>query len=91
MITIIIIMISGILAGVVLRKKDIIIKSVNKLINPAIYILLFLLGISVGLNDTIFNNIVNLGINSIIISFGAVTGSIVLAYFTYKYFFQQRS
>jgi len=52
---------------------------------------LFLLGIGVGLNKTIVSNMAKIGLQAILITFGAVLGSLILAYITYTLFFIQKN
>lgn len=85
---VILVMIAGIFTGVLIHRKNQLIKINDRLITIAIYVLLFLLGISVGLNKTILNNIEILGFQALIITLGAVTGSVLVAWLIYKFFFQ---
>jgi uncharacterized membrane protein YbjE (DUF340 family) len=80
----------GILIGFAVKNNARIIKAVDLLIKIAIYVLLFLLGVSVGTNKTIIQNIDTLGAQAILLSIGAVAGSIVLAFFTYKFYFKTK-
>ncbi|MBS3742135.1 MAG: LysO family transporter [Candidatus Cloacimonetes bacterium] len=89
MLTVLALMTAGVILGFLLRDKCKIIKHIDKLINIAIYLLLFLLGISVGTNRTIINHLDKLGAEALVLSIGAVAGSVTLAFFTYKYFFKQ--
>lgn len=78
----------GIILGFLLKNKVEIIKFVDPSINIAIYVLLFLLGVSVGINETIINNLGTLGVQALLLTFGGVMGSVVLAYFVHKVFFK---
>jgi len=80
----------GIIVGFVLRNKHQVVRAVDPMINMAIYVLLFLLGISVGINETIMDNLDTLGTQSLLLAFGAVGGSVVLAFFTYILFFKTK-
>ena len=88
MITVLIIMSSGIFAGYLLRNKKRITKPLGIIITWAIFLLLFLLGISVGTNDVIIRNLDAIGTNALMITFGALTGSVLVSYFTYVLFFE---
>ncbi|RLD63666.1 MAG: DUF340 domain-containing protein [Bacteroidetes bacterium] len=90
MIIVLSIMVAGIIIGAMLNDKKKIISIIDKLTNWAIYALLFLLGISVGLNKTIINNLDNIGVNALIITVGAVFGSIIMALITFKLFFKKQ-
>ncbi|MBF0650019.1 LysO family transporter [Dysgonomonas sp. GY75] len=86
MLTVFAIMLLGIGAGYFLRRiPDI--KIIGKLITCFIFLLLFFLGISVGHNEKIVNNLTTIGLQALIITMGAIAGSILLAWFVYKKFF----
>jgi uncharacterized membrane protein YbjE (DUF340 family) len=80
----------GIVLGFAIQNKSKIVKSIDPMINIAIYVLLFLLGISVGVNETIISNLDTLGAQALLLTFGGVMGSVVLAFFTYKFFFKTK-
>jgi len=88
MLTVIIIMCCGMFTGYLFRNIRQLSKTVGIIITWAIYLLLFLLGISVGSNSTITDNIGKIGFNAFIITFGALTGSVIAAWFTYTIFFR---
>lgn len=81
------IMFFGITVGLLLRNKPP--KPLPKLINVVIYLLLFFLGISVGVNDMIIKNLHTLGVQALIITIGALTGSIAFSWLVYRYFFSK--
>lgn len=87
MIAILILMLSGILVGLALGKYPITLKINDKLLNAAIYLLLLLLGIGVGLNDKIIDNFYNIGLQALIIAIGAIAGSVAFCWVIYKSFF----
>jgi uncharacterized membrane protein YbjE (DUF340 family) len=60
----------------------------TKLIDISIYILLLFLGISVGSNREIIDNIGQIGLQVLIITLIGLLGSLCLAYFVGKYFFR---
>ena len=80
-------MLCGILAGYWLRNKRL--EVVPKLIMVSIWILLFLLGIAVGTNDAILQNLDTIGLQALILNVGAVGGSVILAWLVYRFFFQK--
>lgn len=85
MIKIILILFSGILAGYILRNKNL--KFIHKMITVFIWALLFSLGISVGMNDTLLTNLPTLGLDALIITFGGLAGSLIMAWFIYTRWF----
>ena len=81
-------MFCGIFSGFIFRKKKSFITFADKSAGWSIYILLFLLGLSVGNNKEVINNFTNIGFNSIIITLSGVSGSIILSFIIYKIFFK---
>ena len=79
----------GIALGFLLQRKTRVIKMVDPSINIAIYALLFLLGVSVGTNQTIVSNLDTLGVKALLLMAGGVMGSVVLAFFVHKVFFKR--
>ncbi|MDO8583373.1 MAG: LysO family transporter [bacterium] len=88
MLNVIIIMTIGIGIGFIFHKKLSFIKTAEKLTTYAIWLLLFLLGISVGANELIVKNIGKLGAQAFIISFASILGSVLLSYFLYILLFK---
>jgi len=89
MIEILIIMFSGIASGFIFRKKRSIITAADKFAGWSIYLLLFLLGLSVGNNKMIINNFQMIGFNSIILTLSGITGSVFLSFILYKFLFKK--
>ena len=87
MFKIVFIMLGGVATGYLMRKRNL--KWVTGAITVAIWLLLFLLGIAVGLNGEILNNLDTIGIQALILSVFAVTGSVVLAKVVYCRFFKK--
>lgn len=82
------IMIVGIVGGYFLRRVPEL-TLLPRLISIFIFLLLFFLGISVGKNPQIMNNLLLIGGQALIITFGALAGSLALAWLVYKKFFEQ--
>lgn len=89
MITILLILTLGILVGLVLANKRRIHLLNNHLLNMAIYLLLFLLGISVGTNQTVIENIGKIGLEAVAIAIASIAGSVLLCAILFKFFFHQ--
>lgn len=89
MVEILIIMFSGIVLGFIFRKKKSLITAADKLAGWSIYLLLFLLGLSIGNNQMIINNFARIGFNSIILTLSGISGSVILSFFAYKLFFKK--
>ena len=78
-------MVTGIILGYLFRERNL--KIIHKLINYAIFLLLFLLGITVGANGDIMNNLDTIGYDALFITLAAVTGSVLCAWGVYRFFF----
>jgi uncharacterized membrane protein YbjE (DUF340 family) len=90
MLFIIISLIAGIVFGYIFRKKLKFIKILDKSSGYIIFFLLFFLGLSVGINEKIIKNIGYLGIKAVLISAGAIAGSIICGLFVYIFFFKDK-
>jgi len=77
----------GVSVGLLLRNNPP--KFLAKLINVVIYALLLMLGISVGANKMIINNLHTLGVQALLITLGALTGSIFLSWLLFRYLFSK--
>lgn len=88
MLTVIGLMVAGILLGYLLRERSW--KGVPRLISAAILLLLFLLGITVGADESIMDNLGTIGKDALVITLAAVAGSVLCAWGVYKYFFYER-
>jgi uncharacterized membrane protein YbjE (DUF340 family) len=91
MLTVVLIMMAGIVLGYFLRTRKRLAAINDKFITYAIYLLLLLLGISIGSNKTIVANLPVLGVKALIVTIGAMVGSILLALLTYNLFFKNRN
>jgi len=78
----------GVIFGYLLRKKKTL--NINRPIMTLICILLFILGVEVGENETILQNFDSIGIEALIITGGAVLGSILLSWLLW-YFVQHKA
>jgi len=76
-------MILGIGVGYIFRKRNL--SFISKVITVLIWILLFVLGLEVGSNPQIVSNLGNLGLDALIITLGALLGSITLAALLWKF------
>lgn len=79
----------GIVLGIFIQERKRMIKINDKLMTWSIFVLLFLLGISVGVNDTIIYNLDTIGLKAVGITIGAVVGSIVMARIIFPVLFPQ--
>ncbi len=83
------IMFGGIAVGYLLRKVELL-QKIGKPISYTIFLLLFLLGLSVGGNREIVNNLPTLGGQAFLIAFAATLGSVIAAWGVYHFFFKER-
>ena len=85
MIIVISLMVCGIILGYAFKERNL--KFVKKLINYAIFLLLFLLGITVGANGDVMNNLDSIGLEALLITLAAIAGSVLCAWGVYRFFF----
>ncbi len=90
MLKVVAIMAVGIFIGFLLRNKTRVVKLNDRLTLWAIYLLLFLLGLSTGANKAVIGNLHNLGVESLIIAAGGVLGSVVMATLVYRFWFKSK-
>jgi uncharacterized membrane protein YbjE (DUF340 family) len=79
---------AGIMVGRLFREKDKTRKKVDLAVTWSVYLLLFLLGISVGVNDDIIQNFSRIGYKAFWLTLGAVGGSVLLAKIIFNLFFK---
>lgn len=89
MFTVIGIMFAGIAAGWLFRKAGPL-QKIGRPIAYTIYLLLFLLGISVGANREIVDNLATLGGQALLLAAAATTGSVLAGWGVYHLFFKER-
>ncbi len=85
----ILLLVLGVIFGMLLNKKKRIIKLTGKLTDLAIFLLLFFLGVSVGMNDKIISNFKNIGLQAFWITIAATVGSVLISYIVYLLFFKK--
>ena len=68
--------VGGIVLGRLLRSRQQVIKAADRFTMWAVFLLLFVLGVSVGVNQQVLANIGSLGLKAGVLSLGAVVGSI---------------
>lgn len=89
MINILMVLSAGILIGLLIVKRPKLHQLNNTLLNWAIYLLLFLLGISVGTNKEVIQNIGIIGYQAVAIAFASIAGSVFLSFLLFKFLFKQ--
>lgn len=83
------IMMVGMLAGWLLRKRQRLLIWNARLINLAIYFLLFFLGVTIGTDETIVSTLPTLGVKAFWLSLGGIAGSVLLAWGVYVLWFRR--
>jgi uncharacterized membrane protein YbjE (DUF340 family) len=81
----------GILIGYMFRHSKKLKEISDKIIIVSIYALLFFIGVGVGANKMIISNLSKIGINALVLTIGAVAGSIALSVPVYKKFFKNKT
>ncbi|MCD7936164.1 MAG: LysO family transporter [Tannerellaceae bacterium] len=87
MFTVIASMFIGVLTGYLFRNVEFL-QRISASISWTIFLLLFLLGISVGSNRMIIQNLSSLGQEAFLLAFAGTLGSILAAWFVYRIFFK---
>lgn len=80
-------MLTGMLLGYLLRKRKP--GKIHRAITLLIWALLFLLGIEVGGNEQIIRGLHSIGLEAIVLSVGATTGSVLAAWLLWKVLYRK--
>lgn len=89
MLAVIILFVLGFGVGFLIKKRIKSVKPIEKLTTAAIWILLFVLGVGVGANSLVMENIQKLGWWAFVVAFGAVAGSIAAMAIVQHFFFKK--
>lgn len=89
MFTIIGLMLTGMLLGYLLRKRNL--KKIHRIITVLIWVLLFILGIEVGSNEQIIKGLHTIGLEAIILTLGGGTlGSVTAAWALWRALYKRK-
>ena len=88
MFTIIGLMLTGMLLGYLLRKRDL--KKIHQLITLLIWLLLFILGIEVGSNEQIIKGLHTIGLEAVILTLGGTLGSVIAAWELWRALYKRK-
>ena len=88
MFTIIGLMLTGILLGYLLRKRDL--KKIHQIITLLIWLLLFILGIEVGSNEQIIKGLHTIGLEAVILTLGGTLGSVIAAWAVWRALYKRK-
>ena len=78
----------GMGAGHLLRARRSALSVADKAMSWSLYLLIFLLGISVGTNEAVIHALGRLGVQALLLSLGGIAGSILVAHFVSVRFFE---
>lgn len=81
------ILLMGVLIGILFRSK-LSLNILSRLTTYLIYLLLLVLGVAVGANDNIVNNLSTIGLKGTIIAISAVLGSLIMAKLLFVLFYK---
>lgn len=85
MLTVILIMAAGMVVGYFLRSRKKLLQLSNKSTLWVIFILLFFMGISVGSNSDVMNNLDTIGIRGLQLALVTILGSVFLSWVVYRF------
>lgn len=88
MFTIIGLILTGILLGYLLRKRDL--KKIHQIITLLIWLLLFILGIEVGSNEQIIKGLHTIGLEAVILTLGGTLGSVIAAWALWRALYKRK-
>lgn len=88
MFTIIGLMLTGMLLGYLLRKRNL--HKIHTVITVLIWALLFILGIEVGGNEQIIKGLHTIGIEAVILTLGGTLGSVVATWALWKALYKKK-
>lgn len=87
MLIIVLIMLSGIAVGFLLRNRNT--KHLSSVTTVLIWLLLFLLGIEVGGNPRIVSGMQTLGVEALLLTIGGSIGTVVLSWLLWVYIYNK--
>lgn len=88
MIIVLILFFIGFSLGIIFKTNDKLIRISNTLVNGSICLLLFFLGLAVGINEDIMNSLPTLGLQSILLTLFILIGTLIISYIAYKILFK---
>ena len=81
-------MLTGMLLGYLLRRKNLC--RIHNVITVLIWVLLFILGVEVGRNEQIIKGLHTIGIEAIILTLGGTLGSVIAAWTLWKALYKKK-
>ncbi len=83
-------LVSGVLLGFLIRKRKTASTIFKRSTSGIICALLFILGMTVGTNESLINNLSAVGLKALVLTFGGISGSVVLSFAVYRLFFREK-
>lgn len=83
------VMFGGVLCGYLIRRRRRLLTWVARGMMPVVGLLLFLMGVTVGRDPTVINNLTAFGAEALVITLGALIGSVLLAWIVFRLFFRK--
>ena len=90
MVIVIALLVAGIFTGYLLRNRKQFIKLSSRLTDAAIFLLLFFLGVSVGMNEQVVSNFRNIGLQAFLLTLLATFFSVMVTWLFHRLFFRSR-
>ena len=81
-------MLTGMLLGYLLRKRDL--KKIHQIITLLIWLLLFILDIEVGSNEQIIKGLHTIGLEAVILTLGGTLGSVIAAWALWRALYKRK-
>ena len=82
---------AGIGIGFALRSRRRLADQAGRLTSAAVCLLLFLLGLSIGVNDALVDNLGTLGLEALALMAGAVSGRIAITHLIFRRFYRENA
>jgi len=90
MFTVIVLLVLGMFTGYFLKNRTAFIKITSRLTDAAIFLLLFFLGVSVGMNEQVVSNFSNIGLQAFFLTLMATFFSVAVTWLFHRLFFRKR-
>ena len=81
-------MLTVMMVGYLLRKRDL--KKIHQIITLLIWLLLFILGIEVGSNEQIIKGLHTIGLEAVILTLGGTLGSVIAAWALWRALYKRK-
>ncbi len=86
--SILLFLVAGVMLGHLFRTKTAILAVADKATIWSVFLLVFLLGVSVGANQTVIHALGGLGLQALVLSLGGIAGSVLASCLVSRAFFE---